>query len=48
VLAAGDGAALDLLQRDVGVDALVSDLSIPGMSGTMLIAAAQRRCRRCC
>jgi CheY-like chemotaxis protein len=26
------------------VDALVSDLSMPGMSGTMLIAAARRRC----
>jgi CheY-like chemotaxis protein len=44
VLAAGDGAeALALLDRGEAVDALVSDLSMPGMSGTALIDAAQRR-----
>jgi CheY-like chemotaxis protein len=44
VLAAGDGAqALALLERGEAVDALVSDLSMPGMSGTTLIDEAQRR-----
>jgi len=44
VVAAADAAqALALLDRDGRVDALVSDLSMPGMDGIALIAEARRR-----
>jgi PAS domain S-box-containing protein len=44
VSTAGDGAhALALLEKGLGIDALVSDLSMPGMDGVSLILAAQAR-----
>ena len=50
VLAAGNGAeALALLEAGEPVDALVSDLSMPGMGGLALIREAQlRRARPAC
>jgi PAS domain S-box-containing protein len=42
VLTAGDGpAALEIIKRDDRVDLLISDLSMPGMDGLAVIAAAQ-------
>ncbi|WP_237213369.1 PAS domain S-box protein [Falsiroseomonas oryziterrae] len=44
VLAAdGSAAAVELLEQGEAVDALVSDLSMPGMDGVTLIREAQRR-----
>ncbi|HEY8612277.1 MAG TPA: response regulator [Roseomonas sp.] len=42
-IAASAAAALDLLDQGKPVDLLVSDLSMPGMDGLMLIREAQRR-----
>jgi len=45
VLVAADGAeALAQLDAGEAVDALISDLSMPGMDGVAVIRAAQERC----
>jgi CheY-like chemotaxis protein len=47
VLVAANGAeALAILDSNVKIDALVSDLSMPGMDGLTLIRAAQERLPR--